>query len=176
MINDDAEQKIRDVIEAARLDADSVGGIVEVAVTGLPVGVGSPIFDTVEGRLAYGFYGIPAVKGVEFGAGFGVADMRGSENNDEFYMAGEGVVKTRTNNHGGILGGITSGMPVTARLAFKPTPSIGKPQKSIDYRELKDAEMGVKGRHDPCVAVRAVPVVEAVTAIVLMDMLLEEGK
>ena len=102
--------------------------------------------------------------------------MRGSENNDEFYMASEGVVKTRTNNHGGILGGITSGMPVTARLAFKPTPSIGKPQKSIDYRELKDAEMGVKGRHDPCVAVRAVPVVEAVTAIVLMDMLLEEGK
>lgn len=176
VINDDAEQKIRDVIEAARLDADSAGGIVEVAVTGLPVGVGSPIFDTVEGRLAYGFYGIPAVKGVEFGAGFGVADMRGSENNDEFYMAGEGVVKTRTNNHGGILGGITSGMPVTARLAFKPTPSIGKPQKSIDYRELKDAEMGVKGRHDPCVAVRAVPVVEAVTAIVLMDMLLEEGK
>ena len=125
LINYDAEQKIIDVIEASRLVADSVGGIVEVAVTGLTVGVGSPIFDTVEGRLAYGFYGIPAVKGVEFGAGFGVADMRGSENNDEFYMAGEGVVKTRTNNHGGILGVITSGFPVTARRAFKPTPSLG---------------------------------------------------
>jgi chorismate synthase len=167
---------MREVIEAARLDADSVGGVVEVAAIGMPVGVGSPIFDTIEGRLAFGYYGIPAVKGVEFGAGFSVAQMRGSQNNDEFYMAGEGVVKTRTNNHGGVLGGITSGMPVTARLAFKPTPSIGKPQKSIDYRNLTDAEMGVKGRHDPCVAVRAVPVVEAVTAIVLMDMLLEEGR
>jgi chorismate synthase len=176
VINDSAEEKMREVIEAARLDADSVGGVVEVAAIGMPVGIGSPIFDTIEGRLAFGYYGIPAVKGVEFGAGFGVAQMRGSQNNDEFYMAGEGVVKTRTNNHGGVLGGITSGMPVTARLAFKPTPSIGKPQKSIDYRNLTDAEMGVKGRHDPCVAVRAVPVVEAVTAIVLMDMLLEEGR
>lgn len=176
VIDDSAEERIREVIEAARLDADSVGGIIEVAVTGMPVGVGSPIFDTVEGRLAYGFYGIPAVKGVEFGAGFGVAGMRGSENNDPFYIAEDGSVKTETNNHGGILGGITSGMPITAKVAFKPTPSIGKPQKSIDYRNNVDAEMGVKGRHDPCVAVRAVPVVEAVTAIVLMDMLLEEGK
>ncbi|MGN1349746.1 MAG: chorismate synthase [Anaerovoracaceae bacterium] len=176
VICSEAEQAMRDVIEAARLDADSVGGVIEVAAVGLPAGVGSPIFDTVEGRLAYGYYGIPAVKGVEFGAGFRAAALRGSENNDPFYMAAEGVVKTETNNHGGVLGGITSGMPVTARLAFKPTPSIGKPQKSIDYRKLTDAEMGVKGRHDPCVAVRAVPVVEAVTAIVLMDMLLEEGR
>lgn len=175
VIDDGAEQRMRDVIEAARLDADSVGGVVEVAVIGMPVGVGSPMFDTIEGRLAYGYYGIPAVKGVDFGAGFSVAEMRGSENNDEFYMAEDGSVKTYTNNHGGVLGGITSGMPVTARLAFKPTPSIGKPQRSIDYRKLENAEMGVKGRHDPCVAVRAVPVVEAVTAIVLMDMLLEEG-
>ena len=176
VIRADAEPAMREVIEAARMDADSVGGIVEVAAIGLPAGIGSPIFDTVEGRLAYGYYGIPAVKGVEFGAGFRAAAMRGSENNDPFYMADQGVVKTVTNNHGGILGGITSGMPVTARLAFKPTPSIGKPQKSIDYRKLEDAQMGVKGRHDPCVAVRAVAVVEAVTAMVLMDMLLEEER
>ena len=168
---------MRNIIEEARLDADSVGGVVEVAVLGMPAGIGSPIFDTVEGRLAYGYYGIPAVKGVEFGAGFEVTQMRGSQNNDEFYMAEDGSVKTRTNNHGGVLGGISFGMPVTARLAFKPTPSIGKPQKSIDYRNNVDADMGVKGRHDPCVAVRAVPVVEAVTAIIIMDMLLEqEGK
>lgn len=177
VIDDSSEALMRNIIEEARLDADSVGGVVEVAVLGMPAGIGSPIFDTIEGRLAYGYYGIPAVKGVEFGAGFEVTQMRGSQNNDEFYMAEDGSVKTRTNNHGGVLGGISSGMPVTARLAFKPTPSIGKPQKSIDYRNNVDADMGVKGRHDPCVAVRAVPVVEAVTAIIIMDMLLEqEGK
>ena len=177
VIDDSSEELMRNIIEEARLDADSVGGVVEVAVLGMPAGIGSPIFDTIEGRLAYGYYGIPAVKGVEFGAGFEVTQMRGSQNNDEFYMAEDGSVKTRTNNHGGVLGGISSGMPVTARLAFKPTPSIGKPQKSIDYRNNVDADMGVKGRHDPCVAVRAVPVVEAVTAIIIMDMLLEqEGK
>ncbi len=174
VIRDESEAEMREVIEAARRDADSVGGVVEVGVIGMPAGIGSPIFDSIEGRLAYGFYGIPAVKGVEFGAGFSAAKMRGSENNDEFYIDGDGSVKTRTNSHGGILGGISSGMPIIARLAFKPTPSIGKPQKSIDYRKNEDAEMGVKGRHDPCVAVRAVPVAEAVTAIVIMDMILEQ--
>ncbi len=174
VIADECEAGMRAVIEAARLDADSVGGVVEVAVMGMPAGIGSPIFDTIEGRLAYGYYGIPAVKGVEFGAGFQVSQMRGSENNDEFYIAEDGSVRTKTNNHGGILGGISSGMPIVARLAFKPTPSIGKNQKSIDYRKNENAEMSVKGRHDPCVAVRAVPIVEAVTAIVIMDMLLEQ--
>ncbi|MDY2670125.1 MAG: chorismate synthase [Anaerovoracaceae bacterium] len=174
VIDDAAGERMREEIEKARLDADSVGGTVEAAVIGLPAGVGSPIFDTVEGRLAYGYYGIPAVKGVSFGAGFSAPLKRGSENNDEFYME-DGKVRTRTNNHGGILGGITSGMPVTALLAFKPTPSIAKPQHTIDYVENKDTIMTIKGRHDPCVAVRAVPVVEAVTAAVIMDMLLEEG-
>ncbi|MDD6254630.1 MAG: chorismate synthase [Eubacteriales bacterium] len=174
VIDDEAGEMMREEIEKARLDGDSVGGIVEVAATGLPAGLGSPIFDTVEGRLSYGYYGIPAVKGVSFGAGFGASAMRGSENNDEFYMEDE-VVRTRTNNHGGILGGITSGMPVTAMIAFKPTPSISKPQNTVDYVENKDTVISIKGRHDPCVAVRAVPVVEAVTAVVLMDMLLEEG-
>ena len=128
----------------------------------------------MEGRLAYGFYGIPAVKGVEFGAGFSAALLKGSENNDEFYISEDGGVKTRTNHHGGVLGGISSGMPVIARMAFKPTPSIGKPQKSIDYRKKEEAAMGVRGRHDPCVAVRAVPVAEAVAAVVITDMILEQ--
>ncbi len=169
-----AEAEMRDVIEQARLEGDSVGGVIETAVLGLPAGVGSPMFDTIEGRLAYGYYGIPAVKGVEFGAGFRAAAMRGSENNDEFYIE-DGRVRTRTNHHGGVLGGISSGMPVLARLAFKPTPSISIPQKTIDYTDNTEATMQVRGRHDPCVAVRAVPVVEAVTAIVVMDLLLEEG-
>ena len=173
VLEDKIEESMRAVIESAREEGDSVGGIVEVAVIGMPAGVGSPIFSTVEGRLSYGFYGIPAVKGVEFGTGFNAARLRGSENNDAFYMNGDKVL-TRTNNHGGILGGITTGMPVTARLAFKPTPSISKVQESIDYIEKKDVHLSVTGRHDPCVAERAVPVVEAMTAIILMDMLLEQ--
>ncbi len=174
VVRESAEAAMRDVIEKARLDGDSVGGVVEVAVLGMPPGVGSPMFDTVEGRLAYAYYGIPAVKGVSFGAGFRAAEMRGSENNDEFYMD-NGLVRTRTNHHGGVLGGITTGMPVLASVAFKPTPSIAMPQNTIDYVERTETVMQIKGRHDPCVAVRAVPVAEAVTAIVMMDLLLEEG-
>ena len=174
VIREESEMEMRNVIEEARQNADSVGGVVELGIVGLPAGVGSPIFDTVEGRLAYGFYGIPAVKGVEFGAGFSAALLKGSENNDEFYISEDGGVKTRTNHHGGVLGGISSGMPVIARMAFKPTPSIGKPQKSIDYRKKEEAAMGVRGRHDPCVAVRAVPVAEAVAAVVITDMILEQ--
>ncbi|MCI8285543.1 MAG: chorismate synthase [Firmicutes bacterium] len=174
VLNEESEEKMREVIEKARSEGDSVGGVVEVAVSGMPAGIGSPIFDTVEGRLAYGYYGIPAVKGVEFGAGFGATLLKGSENNDEFYVDNDGAIKTKTNNHGGILGGISSGMPIIARIAFKPTPSISKPQHSVNYRKNTNTEMVVKGRHDPCVAVRAVPVVEAMTAIVIMDMLLEQ--
>ena len=169
-----AEAEMRSVIGQARAEGDSVGGVVEVAVLGMPPGVGSPMFDTVEGRLAYGYYGIPAVKGVAFGAGFHSSRMRGSENNDEFYIQ-DGIVRTRTNHHGGVLGGITSGMPIVARLAFKPTPSIAISQKTVNYVKNIETTMQVKGRHDPCVAVRAVPVVEAVTAIVIMDLLLEQG-
>ena len=175
VLRESAEAEMRAVIEQARQAGDSVGGVVEVAVTGMPAGVGSPVFDSVEGRLAYGYYGIPAVKGVSFGAGFRASEMRGSENNDEFYIR-DGIVRTRTNHHGGILGGITSGMPVMACIAFKPTPSIAIPQKTVDYVRMEETVMQVKGRHDPCVAVRAVPVVEAVTAIVITDLLLEEGK
>lgn len=173
VIREGAEQEMRDVIEKARKDGDSVGGVVETAVIGLPAGVGSPMFDTVEGRLSYGYYGIPAVKGVSFGAGFGASRMRGSENNDDFYMDGD-TVKTATNNHGGVLGGISSGMPVISHVAFKPTPSIAIPQHTVDYVKKEDTVIQVRGRHDPCVVIRAVPVVEAVTAIVITDMLLEE--
>lgn len=167
-------ESMREAIEAARQDGDSVGGIVEVMAIGMPAGVGSPMFDTVEGRLAMGLYGIPAVKGVSFGSGFDAASVRGSENNDAFYMDGE-TVRTRTNHHGGALGGITSGMPVIAHVAFKPTPSIAKAQQTIDYVKRTDAEIRVQGRHDPCVVIRAVPVVEAVVSIVLMDLLLGES-
>ena len=174
VLDDSAEERMRGVIEEARRNEDSVGGIVEVAVTGMPAGIGSPIFDTVEGRLSFGYFGIPAVKGVEFGAGFRASELRGSENNDAFYIDEDGSVKTRTNHHGGILGGISSGMPVIARLAFKPTPSIGKEQDTVDFIRGEETKLRITGRHDPCVAVRAVPVVEAMTAVVLTDMLLEQ--
>lgn len=167
----EAEPRLRAVIEEARAAGDSVGGIVECAATGLPCGLGDPIFGGVENRLSSVLFGIPAVKGLEFGEGFGAARLRGSENNDQFYYD-EGSVRTRTNRHGGILGGITSGMPLLFRLAFKPTPSIFKEQKTVDLVEKRDAALSLRGRHDPCVVVRAVPVVEALTAFCLLDLML----
>ena len=167
-----AGERMQAAIRAARADADSVGGIVECAALGLPAGLGGPFFDGLESRIAAAVFGIPAVKGVEFGAGFGAADLRGSDNNDPFAVQ-NGVVVTETNHSGGILGGITTGMPVVFRAAFKPTPSIGKPQKSVDLQTMEAATLTVSGRHDPCVAHRAVPVVEAVAACVLLDLLLE---
>ncbi len=161
-----------ETIEEARLDADSVGGIVECVIEGVPAGYGNPMFGGVENKIASCVFGIPAVKGVEFGAGFETARMRGSENNDEFYYDEDGGIRTRTNNHGGILGGITTGMPIVFRAAFKPTPSIGKPQKSISFSEKKDTVLEIKGRHDPCVVTRAVPCVEAAAAITVLDIIL----
>lgn len=167
---DDMQERIQQV----KATGDSVGGIVECAVTGLPAGLGEPMFGGMEGRLAQMLYGIPAVKGVEFGAGFGVAEMLGSENNDPFRVV-NGKVLTETNNCGGILGGITDGMPLIFRIALKPTPSISLPQNSISFSNMENRELTVKGRHDPCIVPRAVPVVEAAAAIVLMDVLLGEG-
>jgi chorismate synthase len=161
-----------ETVEEARLDADSVGGIIECVIEGVPAGYGNPMFGGVENKIASCVFGIPAVKGVEFGAGFEAARMRGSENNDEFYYEEDGRVRTRTNNHGGILGGITTGMPIVFRTAFKPTPSIGKPQKSISFSEKKDAVLEIKGRHDPCVVMRAAPCVEAAAAITVLDIIL----
>ena len=160
VIKPDAGAQMRDAISAAKGDGDSVGGIVECAVTGLPAGVGEPMFG-----------GVPAVKGVEFGAGFSAANLRGSQNNDD-YVISDGQIRTVTNNAGGILGGITTGMPLIFRAALKPTPSISRPQQSVDLNDGKVRELIVKGRHDPCIVPRAVPVIEAAAAIAIFDMIL----
>ena len=166
-----AEEKMRAEIEAARLDADSIGGIIECAAVGVPAGIGSPMFGGIENVFASILYGIPAVKGVEFGAGFDVACMRGSENNDAFYYDENGLVRTKTNNAGGILGGITTGMPILFRIAVKPTPSIGREQHTVDLTTKTDADLTIHGRHDPCIVPRAIPVAEAAAALALMDLL-----
>lgn len=171
-IDDAAGERMISAIAEARAEGDSVGGIIECAAVGMPQGVGEPMFDGVEGALARVLFGVPAVKGVEFGAGFGAADLRGSQNNDPYRMEG-GRVVPQSNNAGGILGGITNGAPVVVRAAFKPTPSISKPQRSVDLERGQNAELKVHGRHDPCVVVRAVPVVEAACALALYDLLLQ---
>jgi chorismate synthase len=159
-------------IEEARLNGDSVGGIITCQVTGLPVGVGEPMFDGVENKIASAVFAIPAVKGIEFGNGFEAASLTGSENNDQFYFEGD-QVKTRSNNHGGILGGITSGMGVVFRVAIKPTPSIAMAQNTVSLSAKKNAVLEIKGRHDPCIVPRAVPCVEAAAALAIYDLLID---
>ncbi|MBQ9284585.1 MAG: chorismate synthase [Acidaminococcaceae bacterium] len=159
-------------IMTAREQQDSVGGVIEVMATGMPPGIGDPFFDSLESRLSHALFSVPAVKGVEFGTGFGIAALKGSEANDPMTFAG-GTVKTTSNHNGGITGGITNGMPVLFRVAIKPTPSISRPQQTVDLAAGKDTVLEIKGRHDPCIVPRAVPVIEAVTAWVLLDMLLE---
>ncbi len=170
VLDNTAGEAMGAAIDAARLAQDSVGGIVECAALGLPVGVGEHMFAGVEGRIASLVYSIPAVKGVEFGDGFGVAGHRGSENNDAYVTDGK-TVRTVTNHCGGILGGMTNGMPLCFRCAFKPTPSIGLEQASVDLSRMENTKLTITGRHDPCVVQRAVPVVEAACAIALMDMM-----
>ena len=172
VLDDLAGERMQDVILAAKNALDSVGGVIECAAIGLPAGLGDPMFDGVENRLAAALFGIPAVKGVEFGAGFNAAARRGSENNDPFTVE-NGRIAAVSNNAGGILGGITTGMPLTLRVAVKPTASIAKEQQTVSLSKLEDAQLQIHGRHDPCIAHRAVPVVEAVTATVLLDLLLE---
>ena len=166
---------MRALIAEKRAVGDSVGGIVECVVTGLPAGLGDPIFDGMENRIAQIVFGIPAVKGLEFGAGFSVAEMTGSQCNDAYCLE-SGTIKTKTNNCGGILGGITNGMPLTFKAAFKPTPSIAMKQESVNLEEGKETELSVKGRHDPCIVPRAVPVVEAAAALAVYDALLGRRK
>ena len=160
-------------IEKVFMCQDSVGGIVECVSVNVPAGIGSPIFDGLENSIASLIFGIPAVKGLEFGVGFNCAKMLGSENNDEFYVNDAGHIVTRTNNHGGILGGISSGMPISLRVAFKPTPSISKPQHTVDMKNMSNDVIQVKGRHDPCIVPRAVPVVEAAVNIALLSHMLD---
>ena len=167
------EEAMQTAIRAAGSEGDSVGGILETIVTGLPAGIGEPWFDSVESELAHLMFAIPACKGIEFGAGFGASRLRGSENNDAFRVE-DGRIVTETNRAGGILGGITTGMPLTLRVGIKPPPSIGRPQKTVSLARMENTELTIRGRHDPCIAHRAVPVVEAVTACVLLDLLLEE--
>ncbi len=174
VIDDQTGEKMLAVIKQAHEDRDSVGGIVECAVFGLPAGIGGPLFDGLEGSISKAMFGIPAVKGVAFGAGFDYADMNGSDANDAFYY--DDGVKTKTNNCGGILGGISNGMPVVFKTVFKPTPSIAKPQQTVNLDTKEVTIIEIKGRHDPCVVPRAVPVVEAVTAIVVLDEILKMGK
>ncbi len=162
-------------IEDARAQGDSIGGIVECRVFGLPAGIGEPVFSSVESMVSHAVFSIPAVKGIEFGGGFALSSKRGSEANDEFALDG-GRIVTRSNNSGGILGGITNGMPVVLRVAFKPTPSIGKEQRSVDLSRMAETTIRVGGRHDPCIAVRAVPVVEAVVSASLADMMKKAHK
>ncbi len=164
-----------DAVARARAEGDSVGGVIECVAEGVPAGLGDPMFDGLENRIASLVFGIPAVKGVEFGAGFGAARLRGSENNDAFDVE-NGRVVTRTNRCGGILGGISTGMPIVFRTAIKPTPSIAKEQESVDLRSMRPTALRVGGRHDPCIVPRAIPAVEAAAAVALYDALLSRKR
>lgn len=171
VVDDGVAPSMEAAILAAKGEADSVGGVVECAAIGVPTGVGDPMFDGLESRLAAMLFAVPAVKGVEFGAGFGCASMRGSACNDP-YVIRDGAVRTTSNNNGGILGGIANGMPILIRAAFKPTSSIGIEQESVSLSRMEPQKLTVHGRHDPCIVLRAVPVVEAAVALALLDAIL----
>jgi chorismate synthase len=170
VINKVALNDMVNKILTVKKELNSVGGVIETAVLNLPAGIGSPFFDSLESHLSHLLFSIPAVKGVQFGEGFAITEMTGAEANDEYYME-DNKVKTRTNNNGGILGGITSGMPVVFSTAFKPTASIARSQNTIDIEKLQDIKLEIKGRHDPCIVPRAVPVVEAAAALAILDLL-----
>lgn len=170
VLDEEAAAKMRAAMEAAAGEGDSVGGVLETAVTGLPAGVGEPWFDSLESVLAHALFSVPAVKGVEFGDGFAMSDLRGSQANDGFAMQ-DGNIITRTNHNGGINGGISNGMPILVRCAVKPTPSIYKEQETVDFIDRTDQKIVIKGRHDPAIVHRARIVVDCVTALVLCDML-----
>jgi len=172
VLSDDSAAQMHRAIEQAASEGDSVGGILETAVIGLPAGIGEPWFDSVESMLSHALFGIPAVKGVEFGDGFGLADLRGSEANDALCIE-EGRVATKTNHNGGINGGITNGMPILFRCVVKPTPSIYREQESVDLATMQPTRMTIKGRHDPAIVHRARVVVDSITALVLCDLLVQ---
>lgn len=176
VLNPAVVEPMKEEIDAARMDLDSVGGIIECAAIGLPPGLGDPIFGGMENRLSAALFGIPAIRGVEFGVGFAAGAMRGSQHNDPYCLR-EGEIRTRTNHHGGVLGGITTGMPLIFRVAVKPTASIPRPQQTVDIATMELATLEITGRHDPCITLRAVPCVEAAAALVLLDaILIREGR
>ena len=172
VIDDEKGEMMINTILDAKENADSVGGTIECAIVGMPVGIGDPIFDGIENRISSAVFGIPAIKGIEFGSGFGGSELFGSENNDDF-ICENGDIRTVTNNHGGILGGISSGMPIVFRVAVKPTPSIGKKQQSVNVESLEKEELVIGGRHDPCIVPRAVPCIEAAAAVAIADYILK---
>lgn len=173
VISDKRGERMKADILKAETGGESLGGLIECVSINVPAGIGSPIFDGLENSIAQLIFGIPAVKGLEFGAGFTVAEMVGSQNNDEFYVDEHGHVLTKTNNHGGILGGISSGMPITLKVAVKPTPSIPQPQKTVDYHNMKNDVFNANGSHDPCIVPRAVPCVEAAVNIAILAHMLD---
>lgn len=175
VLSDEAGEKMRAAILSAKADGDSVGGVIECAVLGMPAGYGGPLFSGIEGKIASALFGIPAVKGVEFGSGFAAADMRGSTHNDPFVYK-DGAVVTSTNHSGGIQGGITNGMPILFRIAMKPTPSIAIEQQTVNLATKENTTLVIGGRHDPCVAARAVPAIEAAAALCILDVLFEDIK
>ena len=175
VVDDAVGEQMREAIQAARAEGDSVGGVIECAVRGLPVGIGEPMFDGLENQIARAVFAVPAVKGIEFGAGFAAASMRGSGNNDPFTVK-DGRIETLTNNAGGILGGISNGMPLVFRAAVKPTPSIAKEQQSVNLNTMQPEALSITGRHDPCIVPRAVPVIEAAAALAISDLILGESK
>lgn len=170
VLNDVSGKNMQEKILEAKSDGDSVGGIVQTAVIGIPTGVGEPWFDTVEGMLSHAVFSVPAVKGIEFGLGFGFAQKNGSEANDQMYVE-NGEVKCFTNNNGGVIGGITNGMPIIFNTVIKPTPTINKEQKTVDIKTMENTTLASSGRHDPCIVHRATVVIESVTALVIADML-----
>lgn len=175
VISAEAGDRMTKLMEETSRDLDSVGGCIECKVTGLPAGIGDPIYTSVESVLSYGMFGIPAIKGIEFGEGFGVCSDFGSKSNDGFCIE-DGKVRTITNNSGGIQGGITNGMPLIFRVAVKPTPSIYKAQRSVDLSTMEECELRIEGRHDSCIVPRVVPCVEAMTALMLTDMIESEDE
>ncbi|MBQ9951968.1 MAG: chorismate synthase [Clostridia bacterium] len=174
VIDSAAGEQMRQAILAAKAEGDSVGGVIECYAVGMPAGLGDPMFDGVENRLSRAFFGVPAVRGVEFGAGFAACSMRGSAHNDAYRME-DGRVVTGTNRHGGVLGGITTGMPIVARVGIKPTPSIAREQNSVSLSRHENEILAVRGRHDPCIVPRAVPCIEAAMAVALYDLISERS-
>ena len=172
VIDDNKGELMKKAIIEAKEEKDSVGGVIECAICGMEAGFGDALFGGIEGKISSAVFAIPAVKGIEFGSGFKGTELLGSQNNDEYEINEDDTVRTKTNNHGGILGGISSGMPIIFRTAIKPTPSIGKPQRSVNISKKENTVLEIKGRHDPCIVGRATPCIEAAAAIAIADMIL----